>query len=180
MRLVTAPKVRRPAPVRNLLALLCAPTAFTYPPIHPLLPTATRITDLRDLDAAFAIREKVFVDEQGVPFDAEYDEHDRHPATRHYLARRPAGPPAGAARWRETAHGIKLERFAVLPEFRNQQVGEALLRAVLADVQAEFPAAAVYLHAQLRAVPFYARHGFQPVGELFEECDIQHYKMVLG
>ena len=142
--------------------------------------TATRITDLRDLDAAFAIREKVFVEEQGVPLDAEYDAHDRHPATRHYLARLPDGLPAGAARWRETEYGIKLERFAVLPEFRNQQVGEALLRAVLADVQAEFPAAAVYLHAQLRAVPFYARHGFQPVGELFEECDIQHYKMVLG
>ena len=145
----------------------------------PATTTATRITDLRDLDAAFAIREKVFVEEQHVPLDEEYDEHDRRDA-RHYLARAPDGQPAGAARWRETANGVKLERFAVLLPYRNQQVGAALLRAVLRDVLAEFPAAPVYLHAQLRAIPFYVRHGFRQVGEMFAECDIQHYKMVLG
>jgi predicted GNAT family N-acyltransferase len=142
--------------------------------------TAEKITDLRDLDAAFNIREKVFVEEQGVPADAEYDEHDRAGSTRHYLARY-QGQPAGAARWRPTANGVKLERFAVLPEFRNLGVGDALVRQVLADVAAEAPEAAqVYLHAQLRAVPLYERTGFGKVGELFEECDIQHYKMVLG
>lgn len=142
--------------------------------------TVFKITDLRDLDAAFSIREKVFVEEQQVPADAEYDAHDRAATTRHYLAQ-VDGQPAGAARWRPTGHGVKLERFAVLASFRNQGVGEALVHQVLADVQAEAPAAAqVYLHAQLRAIPLYERTGFQKVGELFEECDIQHYKMVLG
>jgi predicted GNAT family N-acyltransferase len=140
--------------------------------------TAHRITDLRDLDAAFTIREKVFQQEQGVPVDLEFDEHDRRDA-RHYLARATDGTPAGAARWRETANGVKLERFAVLPEFRNQEIGAVLLRAVLADVRAERPDAPVYLNAQLRAVPFYARHGFKTEGELFVEADIQHYRMVL-
>lgn len=142
--------------------------------------TATKITDLRDLDAAFTIREIVFVQGQNVPADDEYDQHDRAATTRHYLAR-VNGQPAGAARWRPTANGVKLERFAVLDGFRGHGVGTALVQAVLADVQAEVPdAAQVYLHAQLRAIPLYERTGFRKVGELFEECDIQHYKMVLG
>ena len=142
--------------------------------------TVHQITDLRDLDAAFTIRETVFVGEQNVPAEAEYDAHDRAATTRHYLAR-VDGQPAGAARWRPTEHGVKLERFAVLPAFRNQGVGEALVHQVLADVQAQAPGAAqVYLHAQLRAIPLYERTGFSKVGDMFEECDIQHYKMVLG
>ena len=140
--------------------------------------TAYRITDLRDLDAAFTIREKVFVEEQGVPATLENDEHDRRDA-RHYLARAANGAPAGAARWRETNQGVKLERIAVLPEFRNQAIGATLLHAVLADVRAELPNAVVYLNAQLRAVPFYERHGFQKAGEMFEEANIQHYQMLL-
>lgn len=144
-----------------------------------MVQTAFRITDIRDLDQAFSIREQVFVGEQGVPLDIEYDEHDRRDA-RHYLARAADGTPAGAARWRETEKGIKLERFAVLPAFRNQELGAALLQAVLRDVNAEFPAAPVYLNAQVKAVPFYERHGFHKVGEMFEEAGIQHYKMVLG
>jgi predicted GNAT family N-acyltransferase len=141
--------------------------------------TVEKIIDLRDFDAAFTIREKVFVGEQNVPADAEYDQHDRAGTTRHYLAR-VDGQPAGAARWRPTDNGVKLERFAVLPEFRNKGVGEALVHRVLADVRAEAPdAAQVYLHAQLRAIPLYERTGFHKEGEMFEECDIQHYKMVL-
>jgi len=140
---------------------------------------AYRITDLRDLDAAFTIRSNVFVEGQGVPASIENDLHDRSDA-RHYLARTENGTPAGAARWRETEHGVKLERFAVLEGFRNQQIGAALLHAVLADVQAELPDAEVYLNAQLRAVPFYERHGFRKEGEVFEEAGIQHYKMVLA
>jgi predicted GNAT family N-acyltransferase len=142
--------------------------------------TVTKITDLRDLDAAFTIREKVFVGEQNVPADLEYDQNDRLVTTRHYLAR-VDGQPAGAARWRPTANGVKLERFAVLVDFRNQGVGEALVHQVVADVRAEAPdAAQVYLHAQLRAIPLYERTGFRKAGDMFEEADIQHYKMVLG
>ena len=145
-----------------------------------MMTTVHKITDLRDLDAAFTIREKVFVQGQGVPADDEYDQHDRQATTRHYLAL-VDGQPAGAARWRPTDKGVKLERFAVLDAFRNHGVGTALVQAVLADVRAEAPdAAQVYLHAQLRAISLYERTGFQKVGDLFEECAIQHYKMVLG
>ncbi|GGF18857.1 GNAT family N-acetyltransferase [Hymenobacter cavernae] len=139
--------------------------------------TAQPITEPLDLDAAFAIRRKVFVEGQGVPAEDEYDEHDRTNA-RHYLARTADGTPCGAARWRKTPNGVKLERFAVLEAYRNQAAGAALLQSVLQDVEAAHPGAQVYLHAQLPAVRFYERHGFVKEGEQFSECDIEHFKMV--
>jgi len=135
------------------------------------------------LQTVFSIREAVFVQEQNVPADEEYDEYET--SSRHFLAtyRDEAGQshPCGTARWRTTSNGVKLERFAVLKAFRGRQVGRALVQAVLQDVFAHIPdpEGQVYLHAQLTAMPLYAAFGFTPVGEMFEECAIQHYKMVL-
>ena len=106
--------------------------------------------------------------------DAPAGELRREPGI---LALAADGQPCGAARWRLTEAGVKLERFAVLAEYRNQQAGAALLAAVLHDVQAAHPAAFVYLNAQLPAVRFYERHGFTKAGHLFEEAGIGHYKM---
>lgn len=129
----------------------------------------------QDLKAAYSIREKVFVMEQHVPADAEYDEHEG--TARHYLATY-EGVPCGAARWRVTEKGVKLERFAVLAEYRNKNVGAKVLEAVLQDVHQDHPDKEIYLHAQLPAVNFYKRHGFETLGDMFSECDIQHYKMI--
>ncbi|QDA59109.1 GNAT family N-acetyltransferase [Hymenobacter jejuensis] len=137
---------------------------------------AQSVTAPEDLEAALTIRRTVFVEEQGVPVEAENDEHDRTDA-HHYLVRTDDGTPVGAARWRRTANGVKLERFAVLDKYRSQQAGAALLNAVLRDVQVAHPEATVYLNAQLRAIPFYERHGFEKVGEQFTECDIEHFQM---
>lgn len=134
-----------------------------------------KITEPQDLNLAFTIRSKVFVEEQKVPQEAEYDEHDK--TAHHYLATF-NGVPAGAARWRQTDIGIKLERFAVLPDFRNHQIGSAVLKTILSEVQESYPDLKIYLHAQLPAVNFYARHGFSKAGDKFSECDIEHYKMV--
>ncbi len=134
------------------------------------------IEDIRDLDAAFTIREKVFVEEQKVPAGAEYDQHDK--TAHHYLATH-NGIPCGAARWRQTDNGVKLERFAVLSQYRNQAVGSQVLKKVVEDVKAAHPKEKIYLHAQLPAVNFYIRHGFEPMGDVFTECDIEHYKMIL-
>lgn len=134
-----------------------------------------RINNEQDLKAAHRIREQVFVQEQKVPRDAEYDEHEQ--TAKHYLAIY-EGVPCGAARWRVTQDGVKLERFAVLQPYRNKNVGAHVLKAVLEDVQQEQAGKKVYLNAQLPAVNFYKRHGFEPEGDMFTECDIQHYKMV--
>lgn len=133
-----------------------------------------RAENEQDLKAAFGVREKVFVQEQQVPADAEYDSFEK--VAKHYVAVC-EGVPCGAARWRVTEHGVKLERFAVLQDYRNKSIGAAMLQEVLKDVHAAHPDKQVYLHAQLPAVNFYKRHGFEAKGDVFTECDIQHYKM---
>ena len=83
----------------------------------------------------------------------------------------------GTARWRHIGDKIKLERFAVLEAYRSQGFGDQILRSILEEVLAfKKP---IYLHAQLRAIPFYERQGFKKIGEMFSECDIDHYKMVI-
>lgn len=139
--------------------------------------TAYKITNPTDQEAAFRIRRQVFVQEQNVPADAEYDQHEA--TATHYLALAD-GEPVGTARWRRTENGVKLERFAVLKEFRSQQVGSHLLKVIMEDIQATHPGLKVYMHAQVGAIPFYARHGFDQVGDLFHECDIAHYQMEMN
>lgn len=136
------------------------------------------ITAPADLDAAFAIRRAVFVEEQHVAAEEEYDEFEV--SSQHFLAR-VDGVPCGTARWRRTSNGIKLERFAVLANYRSLGVGKALVQTVLDDVfsQQPEPIERIYLHAQVTAMPLYAGFGFVPVGAMFEEAGIQHYKMVL-
>ncbi|MDO1448736.1 GNAT family N-acetyltransferase [Rhodocytophaga aerolata] len=135
------------------------------------------ITQPQHQEIAYRIRETVFVHEQQVPANAEYDEFET--SSRHFLAFAD-GIPCGTARWRYTDKGIKLERFAVLKEFRGRCVGSALVRAVLADIQLQPVAQGkiLYLHGQLSAMPLYRKFGFEPVGDMFEECNIQHFKMI--
>ena len=122
-------------------------------------------------EQAFAIRRRVFVEEEGVDPNLEYDQEEE---AHHYLLLL-SGKALATARWRETEKGIKLERFAVLPEFRNRGLGGIILKEVINDV---VPLGkAVYLHSQLRAVPFYERHGFVKEGNIFYEAGMGHYYM---
>ncbi len=131
------------------------------------------------MQKAFSIREQVFVQEQHVPADEEYDEFED--SSRHFLAFA-EGLPCGTARWRYTDKGIKLERFAVLKDYRSRKVGSALVQALLEDIKNQPQSAGklLYLHGQLTAMPLYSKFGFTPIGDLFEECNIQHYKMILN
>ncbi|MBP7166046.1 MAG: GNAT family N-acetyltransferase [Bacteroidia bacterium] len=131
--------------------------------------------DKEKASIVFNIRQRVFVEEQQVSREEEYDEHEDE--SMHYMLL-VEKQPAGTARWRFTEAGIKLERFAVLPEFRNQGGGAALVQAVLSDVR-PFDRK-IYLHAQVKAMPVYQRAGFVAEGELFYEANIPHYKMVLA
>ncbi len=144
-----------------------------------MMPTVEKITTEEGLQAAFQIRELVFVVEQEVDAAEEYDEFET--TSIHFLAML-EGAPVGTARWRFTSNGVKMERFAVLKEARCKGVGQALVAAVLKDIEMhpDGKGKKRYLHAQIHAMPLYAKFGFQQVGEQFEECAILHYKMELS
>lgn len=131
-------------------------------------------SDIELFETACEIRRKVFVEEQQVSREEEFDEFEEN--SRHYLVYYD-GQPVGTARWRYTDKGLKLERFAMLKEYRNKKVGSIILKRILSDV--EGLSDYIYLHAQLPAVNFYAREGFVKEGPMFSECNIDHYKMVL-
>ncbi len=132
-----------------------------------------KVDDQGKLETVFAIRRKVFVEEQNCPPELEWEFEEE---STHFLALF-AGEPAGAARWRRTTKGYKLERFAVLKEFRGKGLGIALVKAVLVDLPRDVHY--IYLHAQVQAVSLYEKAGFVTEGEEFEEAGIKHYKMVL-
>jgi predicted GNAT family N-acyltransferase len=126
-----------------------------------------------ELAHVFEIRREVFVDEQDCPPELEWEFEEE---STHFLARLDE-LPVGAARWRRTEKGYKLERFAVAMAYRGKGVGQTLVAAVLADLPED--ASYVYLHAQVQAMGLYRKFGFEPEGPQFEEAGIQHFKMVL-
>ncbi|MDB5116568.1 MAG: family N-acetyltransferase [Mucilaginibacter sp.] len=132
----------------------------------------SKVSDPASLEKVFAIRREVFVGEQNCPPELEWEFEDE---STHFLAT-VDGEPAGASRWRKTDKGYKLERFAVLQKFRGYGVGQALVKAVLADLPAD--AHYIYLHAQIQAVSLYEKFGFETTGPEFEEAGIRHYKMI--
>ena len=119
------------------------------------------------------VRTRVFIEEQEVSFAEEFDHED---SSHHYLLVE-YGAPKATGRWRITDKGIKLERFAVLAGDRNRGLGAMVLHAILEDLKSR--SEEIYLHAQITAVNFYLRHGFEKVGDRFVEADIVHYKMRL-
>jgi len=121
---------------------------------------------------ALEIRNQVFITEQKVDRLLEIENEE----SSHFYLVFKDGKPAGTGRWRETEKGIKLERFAVLPEFRNQGTGTVLLKKILSDILPLHKE--IYLHSQLKALNYYERQGFVKSGDLFTEANIQHYPMV--
>ncbi|AWH53933.1 GNAT family N-acetyltransferase [Stenotrophomonas sp. ESTM1D_MKCIP4_1] len=133
-----------------------------------------RVQQVNHADAHVAIhdvRQRVFVQEQGIAAELERDALD--PVCAHVLALDADGQPVGTGRL--TPDG-RIGRMAVLASHRSQGVGEALLDTLVAAGQA-LGLAEVHLHAQLPARDFYARQGFLPEGEVFEEAGIGHQQM---
>ena len=124
--------------------------------------------DMADLRA---IRNDVFVVEQAVPEDEEWDEFDA--VSQHVIARDARGLPVGTGRL--TPQGT-LGRMAVARDWRGRGVGEAMLR-VLLEMARERHIRQVRIHAQSHALRFYERAGFVAHGEEFLECGILHRHM---
>ncbi|HKQ23808.1 MAG TPA: GNAT family N-acetyltransferase [Burkholderiales bacterium] len=123
-----------------------------------------------DRAALRAVREQVFVREQAVPIELEWDEFD--PLCQHVVAEA-ASQAIGTGRLLPDGH---IGRMAVLESWRGQGVGSALLEALL-QIARNRGIRRVRLNAQSRAVTFYLHHGFVAEGEEFIEAGIPHRTM---
>jgi predicted GNAT family N-acyltransferase len=127
-----------------------------------------------------AIREAVFIREQCVPTALEWDGLDED--CRHALALSTKGDAIGCGRIQPPGNGkipARVGRLAVLPEWRRQRVGTAMLEALLEYARANhFPE--VVVHAQISAKPFYNHFGFEEEGETFMDAGIPHVLMRLS
>lgn len=118
-----------------------------------------------------AVREAVFVIEQLVPLEMEWDGLDENAL--HVLALDPQGNPIGCGR---LLPGGQIGRMAVLAPWRQNGIGSRILKKLL-QLAAKQGIAPLFLHAQCSAIPFYRRHGFVAVGEVFMDAGIPHQEM---
>lgn len=129
---------------------------------------------------AAALRVAVFVEEQGIPLDMEWDEADK--TSLHAVAYNRLGVPLATGRLlsTEAAAGVKsskIGRMAVTRVMRGSKLGRDVLHALMAAAKARGDDEIV-LHAQRSAEKFYARLGFTPRGDAFDEVGIAHQEMV--
>ena len=135
----------------------------------------TRIAGPDDLDAAFAIRRRVFIDEQGVDPDLEWDGQDD---TAVHAVAVSDGKTIGTGRFVGAGEPgiVKVGRMAVLPEHRRSGVGTMLLHALEEEAVAQGARRAT-LHAQTYVGAFYAAQGYVEEGGPFQEAGIEHIAM---
>lgn len=124
------------------------------------------------------IRTKVFIEEQRIPAEMEWDDVDA--GCVHAVAYNRLGLALATGRLFEHVPGTaKIGRMAVLPSVRGSGIGRAVLEALMDAARARGDRE-VLLHAQTSAAPFYLRAGFQPRGPEFDEAGIAHVEMVRG
>jgi predicted GNAT family N-acyltransferase len=134
-----------------------------------------------DLFQALAIREIVFIEEQSVPKSLERDAED---ATAFHVLAMKAGHAIGTGRlWQlpEPPHGEsglwgRVGRMAVLSSDRKSGVGRLLLEALETEAR-QRGMRGIMLHAQLGAMEFYKRHGYEAFGAVFQEAGMPHLEM---
>jgi YbgC/YbaW family acyl-CoA thioester hydrolase len=156
-----------PQPLRDVLAGFDAG--------NPMVDVRVGGWDALGREAA-AIRHTVFVEEQKIPAEMEWDAADEHCV--HAVAYNPFGVPLATGRMLEHVPGVaKIGRMAVLPAMRGSRVGRAVLDALMQAARARGERE-VLLHAQTSAAAFYRRAGFVERGAEFDEAGIPHVEMV--
>ena len=134
-----------------------------------------------ELFQALAIREVVFIEEQSVPESLERDAED---ATAYHVLALHGGHAIGTGRLvvlpqapeAEKGHWGRVGRMAVLGAYRKAGVGKLLLDALEAEARKR-KLDGIMLHAQLTAMEFYKKYGYEPHGAVFEEAGMPHLEM---
>jgi predicted GNAT family N-acyltransferase len=148
---------------------------------HAIVPVELfDITDVGRMHDAFAVRMRVFVEEQGVPPELEVDEHDRTDLRAVHALVREGGEAVGAGRFYELdAATVQIGRMAVTAARRGGGVGGRILVALVEEARRRGYSRA-RLHAQMHATNFYAKAGFAMCDETLWDAGILHQTMELG
>ena len=128
------------------------------------------------LELAFSIRREVYIDEQSVPEDLEFDGLDD--VAKNYLVTTEDAKAIGTFRMLYEDEYAKLQRFAVLKEWRGKGAGIFAVETSI-DITRKMGYKEARLDAQVRAIGFYERFGFKVVSEEFMDAGIPHKKMSL-
>ncbi|WP_164660733.1 GNAT family N-acetyltransferase [Tropicibacter sp. Alg240-R139] len=129
-----------------------------------------------DRDSCFALRHTVFVEEQGVPIEEEIDIMDE--VATHMLATF-NGVAVGTARVLFDGETAKIGRVCVVPEGRGTGMGAALIKQGIEIAKGQPNVTRVKLAAQVNALGFYEKLGFEAYGAVFDDAGIDHRDMVL-
>ena len=132
------------------------------------------ITDPEELQACFALRREVFVDEQSIPASLEMDGQDT--VARHF-ALRDGGKIIATCRVRRMGSAAKIERMAVKKDYRRKGIGQELMKYVLQQLTGAGDIQLLKLSSQADAVPFYERLNFKKRGPEYIEAGLPHYDM---
>ena len=129
-----------------------------------------------DMWNAVNIRQIVFRDEQKVSYheDEIYEEQLEAKTYLIYLKNQ----VIGTIRYRYIDDAYKIERFAILKEYRGQGYGKEVLNYFTNMIWEKYNPCTIYLNGQMHAFEFYKKCGFSPVGEIFQEANIDHIKMI--
>lgn len=138
--------------------------------------TCFPVTNDEEMAACRAIRRQVFVNEQHVAEDREIDGLDD--AAQHFAAMAD-GQTVGTCRVRLMGSAAKIERVAVLSDFRSLGIGRVLMKYILQELGRPGDIQLFKLSSQAQAVPFYERLGFRTRGPEYLEAGIPHYDMIL-
>ncbi|AIW40093.1 GNAT family N-acetyltransferase [Paenibacillus jamilae] len=127
-----------------------------------------------ELKAAYQIRKAVFVEEQGISHEEEFDAYDQEAE---HMVIWDQGQPVGASRWRIVDGIAKFERICVLASHRKHGVGKMIL-TFLEQHALNKGLNQAKLHGQTQAEPFYHKLGYQTASEVFIEDGLPHVLLV--
>jgi predicted GNAT family N-acyltransferase len=138
---------------------------------------AKRITEENDFKKAFHIRKEVFVEEQGVPLEDEFDEFDNLNGQCEHVLVNYNGQSVGTGRLRIVEDFAKLERICILKPYRKFGIGKIIIKA-LEEIAEKKGLTKTKLHGQTHAEGFYKKLGYQTSSNMFMEDGIPHILMV--
>lgn len=128
-----------------------------------------------NIDDALEIRKQVFIEEQAVPHEIERDEYDK--ISKHAIIYENEMPVA-TGRFVYKDNQYTIGRVAVIREHRDKKYGVMIVNA-LVDIAFQDNVSEIHIHAQKSVEGFYAKLGFTPYGDEFEEAGIRHIGMVI-